>query len=407
MLAVYMAIRNTFAFHSCRAPLQVFHQGRCFEPCKPGYIGEDGLCVNRYSSNKLSSYTRDGSTSPISCHPSSFRRNAPSLHKARKSFTMIILNDPQIIWWMDPPGAKQCGGDKDCKQRAAEEEAHAQVRAMNSIQTLGSWPGSEEQISSPLGVIINGDLTQYFHPHEFDLFEKYYVLESNAPHTDVLRYPLFLGLGNHDYANNLNDCWWPRGEYLLSFTNGCAQRAVDYIRSIISCKKYSSFPRGVLESFDNGSLAYSWNYEGYHFIQLHNYPSYQARPLGISKSMEWLKGDLRRATMDGRKIIINLHDLSDSFQGIEREEFSEILEQANVVAIFCGHIINGRNLGFQQRFGSVPVFRGGHGGEVNRKRFLLVQFAPKYLRVLVISTFNGKPNIEKGPEGVFDKTIVF
>ncbi|CAN8075135.1 unnamed protein product [Agarophyton chilense] len=412
-------INSLAAFDSCRAPYPVLHQGKCYEPCNAGYEGQlevckqpghdscrsksgdhTSLCENR-------SYIRNGATDPGPCIPSSFRRSVATPPSSEESFTMLFLNDPQVVWWQDPPGAEECKGDPICKQRKAEQEALHQVRAMNSIQDLGTWPGTEQRITKPISVVINGDLTQYFHPREFDLFEKYYVSESNSPHKNVLRYPLFLGLGNHDYANNLNDCWWPRGDYLFRSFNGCAQRSVDYIRSILSCDLYSFFPGCAVESFDNPSLAYSWNQGNYHFIQLHNYPTYEASSVEVSKSMDWLKGDLERATLKGKKIVINLHDLGDHFLESDRQVFSDMLEDSSVVAIFCGHVINDKNIGFQNYFGSVPVFRGGHGGEKNRNRFLLVQFARKYLRVLVISSFDGVPRIENGKDGIMDKTILF
>ncbi|PXF42689.1 hypothetical protein BWQ96_07575 [Gracilariopsis chorda] len=406
-------------FRVCPSSSQVLQYGKCYRSCIPGFEGQGATCAvggscnenedeDRNEASRCRSYIRGNGVNLVVCSPSSFNRGLALTANHEQSFSMIILNDPQLVWWQDPRGGEQCKGEETCKQENAEKEALHQVRAMNAIHELGVWPGSGEAISRPVGVIINGDLTQYFHPREFDLFERYYVLHSNSPHKDVLRYDLYLGLGNHDYANNVADCGWIREfQYLLRFTNGCAQKAVDTIKGMISCNTSDSFPATKVQNFDSGSLAYSWDHENYHFIQLHNYPTYEASSIGISSSMEWLEEDLKLAVAAKRKIIVNLHDLGDHFHGSGRNTFFTMLKNANVLAIFCGHVISNDNVGFQGNIGSIPVFRGGHGGEVNRNRFLLVRFAPTYLRVIVVSSFGGVPRFEKVGDDTYDKTVYF
>ncbi|KAI0556956.1 Calcineurin-like phosphoesterase [Gracilaria domingensis] len=402
------------AFEVCVSPTQVVHKRKCFPPCQPGFEGGDETCEvddsgidDSGSVTSSTNYIRGVGVDFVSCSSESFTRSVAPRGNDEDTFSMIIVNDPQLVWWRDPSDGEQCLGDEECKRRNAEQEALDQVRAMNAITDLQVWPGGNEAVSRPKGVIVNGDLTQYFHPHEFELFQRYYTLDSNNPHGDVLRFPLYVGLGNHDYANNVNDCWWwLEVQYLLRTTNGCAQKAVDYVKGMISCGTSDSFPRSEVESYDSGSLAYSWNYDNYHFIQLHNYVTYtNIESIGISSSMEWLEQDLSRAVDNGQKIIVNVHDLDTRMDDSERDAFLGLLESANVVAIFCGHIISDNNLGYQGNFGSIPVFRGGHGGEKNRNRFLLVKFASDYLRVLVVKSFGGIPRFEGVGDETYDKTI--
>ncbi len=354
----------------------------------------------------MKSTCRGGSAVQGTCTSSRFVRSPVPIVATATSFNMIIANDPQLPWWQVKQNGASCGGNAECTKKNAEKEALYQVRAMNGVEALGSWPGSRRRITKPLGVIINGDLTAFFHDWQFDLFEKYYVKGSKSPHKDVLNYPVYLALGNHDYANNVNDCFWLREvRYALRWRNGCAQKAVDYMKEMISCGRIETFPSASIESYDSGSLAYSWNMGSYHFIQLHNYPTYEVAAIGITKSMAWLRRDLDRAMKANKKIVVNLHDLGDHFRSAELDEFEALLTKYNVIGIFCGHDISSSNLGFQGRLGrsGIPIFRGGHAGEVNRNKFLLVEFAETHYRVVSISSSDGTAKFVG--DGKFDVII--
>ncbi len=154
---------------------------------------------------------------------------------------------------------------------------------------------------------------------------------SNAPHKDVLQYPVYLSLGNHDYANNVNDCFWIREpRYGALGNNGCAQKAVDYMKAMMSCGRIETSPATKIESYNSGSLAYLWNMGSYHFVQLHNYPTYRVPSIGVQSSMAWLKKDLDRAKIANKKIVVDLHDLSQHFKGAEYDAFEALLTKYNV-----------------------------------------------------------------------------
>ncbi len=179
---------------------------------------------------------------------------------------------------------------------------------------------------------------------------------------------------------------------------GCAQKAVDYLKAMISCGRIETCPATKIESYDSGSLAYSWNMGSYHFVQLHNYPTYRVPSLGMPSSMAWLKKDLDRGKTANKKTAANLHDLGQHFKEAEYDAFEALLTKYNVAGIFCGHVISSFNLGYQGLLGSsnIPIFRGGHGGEVNRNKFLLVEFAETHYRVASITSSEGTAKFVQG-----------
>ncbi len=299
--------------------------------CPAGMIDTGVACAKKTE-------PRGAGTVPGTCTSSSFVRSpAPSVTMER-SFDMIIANDPQVVWWQVKTNGAVCGGNKDCQKNNAEKESLYQVRAMNNIGALGTRPGTNRKT---LGVIINGDLNSFFHTWEFDLFEMYYVKGSDAPHKDVVQYPVYNSLGNHNYAINVNNCFWIREpRYGVLLKNGCAQKAVDYMKAMISCGRIETFPAIKIESYDSGSLAYSWNMGSYRFVQLHNYPTYKVPSLGVKPSMAWLKKDSDRAKTAHKKIVVNMHDLDDHIKTKNLKAFEALLAKYNVVDIFCGHVID-------------------------------------------------------------------
>lgn len=356
--------------------------GLCYKNCRDGFGGVGPVCgamgcppgmtyIGVACSKKTEG--RGVGVVPGSCDSKSFTRNPPTKTSiSGNSFTMIFSNDPQIVWWDSAATGITCTND-DCKKEKSEKEALEQVRAMNAVTSLGNWPRSSKPIKRPVGVIINGDLTSYFHPDEFDLFEKYYVKGTNVPHPEVLGYPIYLSLGNHDYANNRDigdqGCYWLRElDYAALLEGGCSQKAVDFIKGMVSCGAVEGFPSDQVESYHANSLAYSWNIENYHFVQLHNYPSYNASDIGISSSMGWLQEDLIRAKAAKKDIIVNLYDYGDHFKGTDKDWFNTIVEDSGVLAVFCGHATGVDNLGYMGNVGgtSIPVFRGRHAGQDKR-----------------------------------------
>src|SRR5262249_10666465 len=147
-------------------------------------------------------------------------------------------------------------------------------RAMGSMQSLGTWPAvvpnsGGTAIMQPTGVIINGDLTAFFHPWQVDLYRQFYDPSFPGADPDVLQLPLYAGLGNHDYANNVNDCSGNEAADLLAYgANSCAAHAARYVRAMLGCETVPTFPARGIHAFDNNSLAYSWDIGTWHFVQM-------------------------------------------------------------------------------------------------------------------------------------------
>jgi hypothetical protein len=85
--------------------------------------------------------------------------------------------------------------------------------------------------------------------------------------------PTWLMFGNHDYVINVNDCV---GHYKSFDRNVCARTAVDNMRSVLmpgcDTHTWANFPRDNITSFDADSLAYSFDYNNWHFVVLQYSP---------------------------------------------------------------------------------------------------------------------------------------
>ena len=134
-------------------------------------------------------------------------------------------------------------------------------------------------------------------------FRAFYDIGYPWSYANVLQSSVFLGLGNHDDENNLGSCQsfsWDK--------NRCAKNAINLIRGAVFAGYMKNMPVHTIESFDAGSLAYSWNRGRYHFMQLHNDASYTVPALEISPSTQWLRSDLALAKARGQSIVINVHN---------------------------------------------------------------------------------------------------
>ncbi len=304
---------------------------------------------------------------------------------------MIIASDPQLPWGSDPACTDP---PEECVLAYARLTNLWFAQAMASIETLGTWPAAVpnsggQPVTTPGGVIINGDLTAFWHSWQVMLYREFYDPGYTQADPDVLQLPIFPGLGNHDYANNVEDClgievadWFAHG------TNACAAQAARYVRSMVGCDTVENFVPTSVHSFDSGSLAYSWDYRGWHFVQLHNYPTYEIPALGITSSIAWLAQDLADATAAEKRIVINLHDHQQHWSMTD-PGFQAALVGTNVAGVFAGHLhsLDGR---INQVPGtSIPVFLSG---AAEYSRFLLVEFADTYFTVGTIDSIGGTPS---------------
>ncbi|OLL54188.1 metallophosphoesterase [Bartonella henselae] len=276
-----------------------------------------------------------------------------------KNYTAIIMADPQP-WRLN-------SGDA------------------NGLSNRKPWLKINEQVASVIKAhkaafhIVNGDLTEFGQQKNYDDYKSVYK---------NLGSPVYEGLGNHDYANNVGNCTEP--ETFNFYKDACAISAVS--RMVSEIKKYRSqlshFNADIAESsipmpsgdmhVIKGSLSYSWDYGDIHYVQLQNYPSYRVRLKGqsmevhINASLDWLREDLAAADARGKITIINFHDgRAASIDGesffIRKKNakdlslFKSIITCHNVKAIFVGHThyqsyCRAKN---DKVFGNIPVYTAG------------------------------------------------
>jgi 3',5'-cyclic AMP phosphodiesterase CpdA len=117
-----------------------------------------------------------------------------------QKFSMIVSSDPQYPWYDNvlPPGLTS---EEQIKLNA-QRQISQQYQSMNILAEQRKNSGSEFLIQ---GVLINGDLTAFGHDWQYDMYMNL---------LGFLKLPYYPMLGNHDYANNVND----------SENNNCATR---------------------------------------------------------------------------------------------------------------------------------------------------------------------------------------
>ncbi|WP_019427529.1 metallophosphoesterase [Limnohabitans sp. Rim28] len=339
--------------------------------CPAGQTLRLGLCVR----NSLNAYVRGqvSSSAVAAIATDSFVKPVDG-QPADEAFTVAVISDTQLPW--DETSAQARAG----KSTADSVLANSRAYNLNLVQSVNGLQNTLQASAAPLAfTVINGDLTAYFHPEQVSEFRAFYDKAFPWAYPHVLQSPVFLGLGNHDYENNLGSC--------LSFSwdkDRCAKNAINLIRGSVFAGYTKNMPAHTIESFDAGSLAYSWNRGRYHFVQLHNAPNYKIDRLKISASIEWLRADLARAKARGQSIIINMH------KPALPDEFLQAIDGHPVVAIFAGHLHStiGKIKDAQTPSGqTVPVFLSG---SADQQSFLQVGFDPNKVRVTSMSSKGGQ-----------------
>jgi cytolysin (calcineurin-like family phosphatase) len=311
---------------------------------------------------------------------------------------MIIMSDSQLYW--------RCARNSDCReilgipQNADDKDiSKADWERMGTLSNQWQTDSIKKTAleidpNSFGGVIINGDLTAFGHDNEFNAYKSFY---------ENLGLTVWPGLGNHDYANNVDDC----------FNNNCAIRMTKYLidkvkrlniaRFHFSERTYFSFPSFKIEY--KGSLGYSWDIGDYHFVQMNNYPSYQRSFEGwdianfrleqvvIEDAISWLDEDLGNLALE-KPVVINMHDVGEHFNGDGLDRFKRVISKYNVVAIFAGHFheLAGFYYYFDTLGKKIPLF---FSGSAEHNKYLKVDFSPQGLDVQIIDSRLGN-NIRIG-----------
>lgn len=319
-------------------------------------------------------------------------------------FSVIMSADTQYARIIDPnnPGSTKpyqensCGTgstptDKEC-QKASAKDIGDYFNSMASLK-------KESEGRDIAGVFINGDLTEFGHDSELDGFTSLLRDGVSAMSAATSAYSsteppvgFFMGLGNHDYANNVNDC----------YANNCAVNMVSFMQR----KDWPGIIKSYIANVDNNpvangsSLAYSVDINNVHFVILNNYPTYANSWAGVAgnkyiilSSLNWLALDLDKARKANKFIIIAFHDPSEHFiLDNNARRFKRLIEQFKVSAIFVGHFhwMNGENIyANKDIYGDVPVIQSG---SAIYGQYTLVKFdtADKKMFLSVYDAANGQ-----------------
>ncbi len=305
---------------------------------------------------------------------------------------VAVLNDTQFRWThcLDDANSDRCRQEKATyrgDEKAASRDYNIAMR--DAIARLSASLGPEMLSSESsiktygnhrrkiVATIINGDLTAFGSQHDYlDFFKSIW----GASNIGVSH--LYPGLGNHDYENNVNDCW----------RNQCAIYMLDYFYKRIKSDPFISFfdaqmgDNGTDFKWWSGSLAYSWNIGKFHFVQLNNYPSYTREWYNdnitkfahtkISAGTGIMDKDLADSDTNKEPVILNFHRTEDFV--FSDQALIQKLDKHKVAAIFNGHVHNasGQYRTVTTKLGSVPAFIAGTPME---GQFMLVQLRDKRL----------------------------
>ncbi|EYF07694.1 metallophosphoesterase [Chondromyces apiculatus] len=253
-------------------------------------------------------------------------------------YVMVFASDPQLSWTNceDSSSSPRCAAEQARYPGWSQEDLgrlynERLVSAINSVK---------DHLGDSLygGTVVNGDLTEFGNQGP-DLDDYIRIYEHG------LRSNVYLGLGNHDYANNVGDC----------SENGCATSMVWYLKEQVSTLNPARFDyveSGTYYSFPSnrrdhvGSLGYSWDIGNVHYVQLNNHPGYTRSWNGwnfsaarrdyidIYSALGWLQSDLAAAASAGKKIVVNLHDWGAAGS---TAAFTALLDQYPVSAVYAGH----------------------------------------------------------------------
>lgn len=245
---------------------------------------------------------------------------------AATDITFFAMGDPQY------------GGGRDDKN-------DWQIAAMNAFpgalwpaaladgrQTGFKWVG--EEVPEPLGVIIAGDITQNGQDGRWRLFGEAdelgaFLLDYGLDGTDGrLRWPVYEGLGNHDF-DSLEDWWWGGAQPVLS--------------ALLARNRRRALPGGLAAPAGH----YRWAWDGVHFVQAN---LFAGAGKGAGQGVRDPHGGLAfveeaLAEAAGRPVVLVQHYGFDPFSSQDRwwneeqrDALAEVLEGHNVVAIIHGHV---------------------------------------------------------------------
>ena len=167
-----------------------------------------------------------------------------------------------------------------------DSDTYYHVRAMNRIPGTEIWPeiidgrlthfgGSGSKISRPHGVILAGDIVDKAGADALGLFRQRY---EQGPGDKQIKYPVYLGLGNHDINPSKDEKIRLEGR----------QRMWNYVEE----RHKGKHAPAPVSNFDAVSRNYSWDWENIHLVQTHRFAGDIEN--GQASSIKWLEEDMKK-----------------------------------------------------------------------------------------------------------------
>ncbi|KJH74014.1 metallophosphoesterase [Pseudomonas sp. ES3-33] len=322
-----------------------------------------------YFISKIDGLPEDG----YRVYPTDKKSNANWTYAGTPSY-IVMTSDPQYPWT-----------DKKEDEKGNEKELsaayiHAQYRDVNSFRS--SHPALD------IPVYVNGDITAFGHGDQLSFMKKRFK--------EYFNNKVYLGLGNHDYENNVNDC----------ANNGCARDSVlTYLRmtkDLIARGNIdyrSSTGAGKFRESYAGSFAHSEWHNNLHVVQANNYPVYATKfetgvshvnkkQFNINSSWNFIDNKMAFASNWGKVNILVTHKPNGwkNFSAADAEAFRAMMKKHKVAAVFAGHFHEDHGIYDNANyFGDTPVFLSG---SASYETYLIVESLPEQKKLRVFSVRN-------------------
>ncbi|TBX38919.1 hypothetical protein E0M35_28475 [Bacillus thuringiensis] len=280
----------------------------------------------------------------------------------------VVTSDPQYPW-TDRTDNGQTESESE-KERRSEQLIREQYNSINEYTSRLTG------MTEPTPVLINGDLTAFGHPWQWDKMNSL---------LGILKSPIFMGLGNHDIENNIDDC----------LSNSCVRSSMNYFTKhmqLYGLTRYDRKGDAPNNSHRFGSFAYSIDVGPIHFVQLNNYPTmtFRISEYTMEDSLSWLEQDLKEANQYGQAIIVNMHEPSGWKKGSQEQKnrFKNLLEKYKVKAVFAGHYHKKSGYfpnDYKDFFGNTPVFLSG---SASQRTYLTAEYTNKEIKVYKVKDNN-------------------
>ena len=372
----------------CRDKCASEGQCRAWTFAKPGIVGPSAKCFLKSEvPNPRPNECCVSGVKQVNNSRPSYQIDGSSAAVDSGGFHMIFMGDPQLPWSeIDEATGERGETGPELLIASAERNVIYATSINKRVSDLG--------IDNVKGLVINGDLTAWGASSQLSTFKDIY---------SSISVPLYLGLGNHDYQR-------PDEEGGSGCDAHDCSRMVEFMVDHIEERQYPNRDINIATGYSfpsnfrtiSGSLAYSWDIDNIHFVQLQNFPSYtqtwgayhagdaRTNNVEIRSSMTWLEQDLANAYAAGKSIILNYHDPREHWKDHDniKDQFLDLLTRYDVTAVFVGHyheLLGLGGPGVTEEFGVVDY------GSVK----VLFSGAPTYRRYLSVHFKDSKMTVSE------------